>query len=154
MRARDLMEDFPLVSKHTDALTATRMLVDRGLPGLVVLDSAGLPLVVLPGSQVLRFALPEYVEDDPTLAAVFPEAEADRLCDKLAGRTVAELMPGPAYLPQHDRDRPIVDPDATALQVASVMSRQHSPIVAVVQDHTVLGVITVHRLLGALLPGR
>ncbi len=148
------MEDFPLVSKNTDALVATRLLVDRGLPGLVVLDSAGLPLVVLPGSQVLRFALPDYVEDDPTLAAVFPEAEADELCAALSGRTVAQLMPGPAYLPQHDRDRPIVDPEATAMQVASVMSRQHSPIVAVVQDNTVLGVITVHRLLGALLPRR
>ena len=154
MRARDLMEDFPLVGKQTDALAATRLLVERGLPGLVVLDSKGLPLVVLPGSQVLRFALPEYVEDDPTLAAVFPEVEADRLCEKLAGHTVAQLMPNPAYLPQHDRDRPIVDPGATALQVASVMSRQHSPIVAVVQDHVVLGVITVHRLLGALLPDR
>lgn len=154
MRARDLMQDFPLVSKNTDALEATRLLVDRGLPGLVVLDSSGLPLVVLPGSQVLRFALPDYIEDDPTLAGVFPESEADRMCHSLAGRTVAELMPGPAYLPHHDRDRPIVDPDATALQVASVMSRQHSPIVAVVHDHTVLGVITVHRLLGALLPGQ
>ena len=154
MRARDLMEDFPLVSKQTDALEATRLLVDRGLPGLVVLDSKGLPLVVLPGSQVLRFALPDYVEDDPALAGVFPEEEADRLCETLSGRTVAQLMPGPAYLPQRDRDRPIVDPDATAMQVASVMSRQHSPIVAVVQDHTVLGVITVHRLLGALLPHR
>lgn len=153
MRARDLMEDFPLVSKQTDALEATRLLVDRGLPGLVVLDSAGLPLV-LPGSQVLRFALPEYVEDDPMLAGVFPEEEADRLCESLSGRTVAQLMPGPAYLPHHDRDRPIVGPDATAMQVASVMSRQHSPIVAVVQDHSVLGVITVHRLLGALLPHR
>jgi len=147
------MEDFPLVSKQTDALEATRLLVDRGLPGLVVLDSAGLPLV-LPGSQVLRFALPEYVEDDPMLAGVFPEEEADRLCESLSGRTVAQLMPGPAYLPHHDRDRPIVGPDATAMQVASVMSRQHSPIVAVVQDHSVLGVITVHRLLGALLPHR
>src|SRR5690349_488352 len=124
------MEDFPLVSKQTDALEATRLLVERGLPGLVVLDSTGLPLVVLPGSQVLRFALPEYIEDDPTLARVFPEEEADRLCETLSGWTVAQLMPGKAYLPQHDRDRPIVDPDATAIQVASVMSRQHSPIVA------------------------
>ena len=98
--------------------------------------------------------MPDYVEDDPTLAGVFPESEADRLCESLAGRTVAQLMPGPAYLPHHDRDRPIVDPEATAMQVASVMSRQHSPIVAVVQDHAVLGVITVHRLLGALLPHR
>jgi hypothetical protein len=146
------MEDFPLVSTTTDALEATRLLVDRGLPGLVVLDEAGVPLVVLPGSQVLRFALPEYVEADPALADVFPEVEADRLCSTLAGRTVAELMPGKAYLPKRSRDRPIVGPLATAMQIASVMSRQHSPIVAVVEGGAVVGVITVHRLLGALLP--
>ena len=154
MRARDLMEDFPLVSRGTDALEATRLLVARGLPGLVVLDEAGVPLVVLPDSQVLRFALPEYVEDDPTLADVFPEAEADRLCEGLAGRTVAELMPGKAYLPKRDRDRPIVAPRATVMQIASVMSRQKSPIVAVVDAGAVLGVITVHRLLGARAPAR
>ena len=70
----------------------------------------------------------------------------------LAGRTVAELMPGKAYLPKRDRDRPIVAPRATVMQIASVMSRQKSPIVAVVDAGAVLGVITVHRLLGALLP--
>ncbi len=146
------MQDFPLVFTDTDALEATRLLVEKGLPGLVVLDDHKVPLVVLPGSQVLRFALPEYVEDDPALAAVFPEAEADRLCAKLAGRTVAQLMPGPAYLPKRRQDRPIVAPNATAMEVASVMSRQHSPMVAVLENGAVLGVITVHRLLGALLP--
>ena len=38
------------------------------------------------------------------------------------------------------------------MQIASVMSRQKSPIVAVVDAGAVLGVITVHRLLGAVLP--
>jgi len=34
-----------------------------------------------------------------------------------------------------------------------VMARQHSPVVAVVDDeNAILGVITVHRLLGASLP--
>jgi len=32
------------------------------------------------------------------------------------------------------------------------MTRQHSPVVAVVDDEQILGVITVHRLLGAALP--
>ena len=45
-------------------------------------------------------------------------------------------------------------PDATAMHIASVMTRQHSPMVAVVDGGTVLGVITVHRFLGALLPRR
>jgi CBS domain-containing protein len=61
-------------------------------------------------------------------------------------------MPDKEFLPRRDRDRPIVAPDATALEVASVMSRQKSPVVAVVDGGDVLGVITVHRLLGALLP--
>jgi len=152
MRARDLAETFPVVRPDTDALTATRLLVDQGLPGLVVTDRGGRPVVILPGSQVLRFALPDYVEEDPQLAAVFPEAEADRFCDALAGRTVAELMPGKEFLPQRDRDRPIVRPEATALEIASVMSRQKSPVVAVVDGENILGVVTVHRLLGALLP--
>ena len=46
----------------------------------------------------------------------------------------------------------MVSPDDTLIEVASVMSRQHSPVVAVVDDGEVLGVITVHRLLGAALP--
>ena len=152
MRARDLAEPFPVVHPDTDALTATRLLVDQGLPGLVVTDRDGRPLVILPGSQVLRFALPDYIEDDATLARVIPEQEADRFCEALTGHTVAELMPGKEYLPRRERDRPVVSADATVLEVASVMSRQHSPVVAVVEGDDILGVVTVHRLLGALLP--
>lgn len=155
MRARDLAEPFPVVHPDTDALSATRLLVDQGLPGLVVTDAQGKPLVILPGSQVLRFALPDYVEEDPSLAGVIPESEADRFCEALGGSTVAALMPDQEFLPRSDRDRPIVSPEATVLEVASVMTRQKSPVVAVVDggDGTrVLGVVTVHRLLGALLP--
>jgi CBS domain-containing protein len=152
MRARDLAEPFPVVHRQTDALSATRLLVEQGLPGLVVTDDGGQPLVILPASQVLRFALPDYIEEDSALAGVIPESEADRFCHALIGRTVAELLPGKSYLPERDRDRPIVPPDATALQVASVMSRQKSPVVAVVDGSDILGVVTVHRLLGALLP--
>ena len=128
------------------------MLAEQGLPGLVVLDSHGRPLVILAASQVLRFALPEYIEADPGLAGVIPEATADQLCSGLAGKSISQLMPSKEYLPKRDRDRPIVAADATAMQVASVMSQQHSPMVAVMDHGEVLGVITVHRLLGALLP--
>ncbi len=128
------------------------MLAEQGLPGLVVLDSGGRPLIILAASQVLRFAIPDYLEEDPGLARVIPESTADRFCAVLSGKTIAQLMPGKEYLPKGERDRPIVAPDATALQIASVMSHQHSPMVAVVDHDEILGVITVHRLLGALLP--
>jgi CBS domain-containing protein len=38
------------------------------------------------------------------------------------------------------------------IEIASVMTRQHSPVVAVVDDGHIVGVITVHRLLRAALP--
>lgn len=152
MKARELAEPFPTVRADTDALVATRLPAEQGLPGLVVLDAQGRPLVILAASQVLRFAIPDYIEDDPGLAAVIPEAGADQFCAPLAGRTIAQLMPAKEYLPRHERDRPIVPSDATVLQIASVMSHQHSPMVAVMDGDTVLGVITVHRLLGAVLP--
>ncbi len=151
VRARDLVEPFPVVALDDDALDATRMLADQGLPGLVVVDEGG-PLVVLPASQVLRFALPEYVEEDPALARMYSEHDADRFCQDIRGSHVRDLMPSKQFLPRRDRDRPVVAPDDTLIEVASVMSRQHSPVVAVVDDGQVLGVITVHRLLGAALP--
>lgn len=152
MRAADLAEPFPVVQLDTPALEASRLLVDQALPGLVVVDRDGLPLVILPGSQVLRFALPEYIEDDRALAAVFSEKDADALCEPLRGRTVEELMPSAQFLPRKESNRPIVSPDANLMQVAAVMAEQHSPVVAVVDGGQILGVITVHRLLGATLP--
>lgn len=140
-----------MVHLDTDALEATRLLVDRALPGLVVVDQDGLPLFILPGSQVLRFALPDYVEEDRTLASVYSESDADALCESLRGRTVQELMPSTKFLPR-GAPRPIVAPDATLIEVAAVMAEQHSPVVAVVDEGHVIGVITVHRLLGAALP--
>ena len=100
MKARDLAEPFPVVHLDDDALAATRMFADQGLPGLVVVDEGG-PLVVLPASQVLRFALPEYIEEDPALARMYSENDADRFCRELNGRRVGELMPGKQYLPKH-----------------------------------------------------
>ena len=153
MHARDLAEPFPVVRLDDDALTAIRMMAVLGLPGLVVVDDKGGPLVVLPGSQVLRFALPEFLEEDPTLARVYGEREADAFCNDISGHKVRELMPGKQYLPKRERDRPLVHANATVIEVASVMARQHSPVVAVVDDeNAILGVITVHRLLGASLP--
>ncbi len=152
MHAADLAEDFQVVRLDDDAFTATRMLTEQALPGLVVLDDDGGPLVVLPASQVLRFALPDYIEEDPSLAHLYAEKDADQFCSALAGKTVRELMPDKHYLPKNKHDRPFVKASATLIEVASMMTRQQSPVVAVVDDDdddTILGVITVHRLLGA-----
>lgn len=146
MLARDLADpDFPTVMLDSDAAEAARLIGGRGMPGLVVLDGDGLPYAVLPGSQVLRFVIPGHVQDDPALARVYDERHADLLCRKLAGTPVRTLL-------RTDRtEPPIVAARATAVEIAAVMARLRSPLVAVVDGRRLLGVVTVNRLLEWML---
>ena len=78
MHAEDIAEDFPVVSMDSNALEAARMLAEHRLPGIVVTDPSGKRFAVLPASQVVRFIIPQYVQDDPSLAGVLDESMADR----------------------------------------------------------------------------
>src|ERR1700752_3332615 len=90
MRAAELAEDFPVITVDSDALDAARLLAEHRLPGIVVTDRSGKPFAVLPASQVVRFIVPRYVQDDPSLAGVLNESAADRAAEKLGGKTVRE----------------------------------------------------------------
>jgi len=146
MRAEQMAEEFPVVSVNTDALEAVRLLADRRLPGIVVTDADGTPRSILPASQVVRCLVPGYVQDDPSLAGVLGESLADRVSEKLAGRTVATLIP-------FDRvELPSVQADDTFVEVAAVMARMRSPLVAVLDGPRMIGVITASRLLQLAVP--
>ncbi|MFF3668626.1 CBS domain-containing protein [Microtetraspora malaysiensis] len=145
MRARDLAVDFPTVTLDTPMMEAARLLADQDLPGLIVVDDGGLPRTVLPGTQVLRLAVPRYCQDDPALARVVDEAHADVFVRSLAGRTVREC------LPEDPRELPVTDPDATVLEIASLMARTRSPLVAVVGDGRLCGAVTLQALLDRVL---
>jgi CBS domain-containing protein len=136
-----MAQEFPTTSLDSDALEAARLLASRHLPGLVVTDERGRPHSVLGASQVVRFLVPTYVQDDPSLAAVVDEPLADQVADKLVGSRVRSLLPTkPTHLP-------VVEADDTLLEVAAVMASMRSPLVAVVDGETILGVITAGRLL-------
>lgn len=142
MRARDLAMPFPAVSVTAPALDAARLLARENLPGLIVVDESGAPLAVLPGTQVLRMALPSYCVEDPTLARVVDEAAADVFANGLDGRTVRD------GLQADHRELPVVRPDATVLEIASLMASTRTPLVAVVDESgTVHGAITLDALL-------
>jgi CBS domain-containing protein len=94
---------------------------------------------------VVRFLVPAYVQDDPGLARVLTESMADHAADKLSGKTIRDLLPLKA------QQIPVVDADDTIIEVAEVMSRMHSPLVTVVRDGKLLGVITASRLLAEAL---
>jgi CBS domain-containing protein len=148
VRARDLVEPFPTVALDTDALQAARTIGEHRLPGLIVCDETGAPHTVLPGSQVLRFLIPPYIQEDMALARVYDESASERLLGKLSTKTVRDLLPR-----HHDRDQlPVVDADATTLEMAALMARLHSPVVAVVDEGVLLGAVTVSRLFQHLFP--
>lgn len=141
MRARDLVAPFPCVTLDTPVYEAARLLSSQRLPGLIVLDAHGLPLSILPGTQVLRLAVPDYCQEDPALARVVDEEHADRFLRSLAGRTVREALPRQA------RELPISDPGATVLELAALMARTHSPLVAVVDEARLVGAVTLQALM-------
>jgi CBS domain-containing protein len=148
MRARDMAEDFPTVQLDDDALHAATLMAQRRLPGVVVTDGSGRPVAVLPGSQVLKFLVPRYVQEDPSLAAVFDERTADACAARLGEQTVRGLLP-----PADKRtELAAVDGDATVIECAAVMARLRSPLLVVADGDTVHGVLTASHLLEILLP--
>ena len=89
--------------------------------------------------------MPGYVQDDPSLAGVLDESMADRAAEKLGGKTVRDV------LPEHLLDVPAANADDTIIEVAALMARLRSPLIAVMKNGKLHGVITASRLLAAAL---
>jgi CBS domain-containing protein len=140
MRAAEIDEEFPVVDIDSPAMDAARMLAEHRLPGIVVLTADGQLYAVLPASQVVRFIVPRYVQDDPLLARVLAESMADAAAETLRGKTIRDL------LPRRQLVLPTVDADDTILEVATIMARLRSPLIAVMQQGALHGVITAARL--------
>ncbi len=141
MHAEQMAEEFPVVDLDANALDAARLLASHRMPGLVVTDKTGKPYSILPASQVVKFLVPSYVQDDPSLAGVLNESMADRVADKLGGKTVRDL------LPEEPQELPAVNHDDTIVEVAAMMARLRCPLTAVLHDDQLIGVITASRLL-------
>ncbi|GAB2756446.1 CBS domain-containing protein [Streptomyces bullii] len=126
------------------------MHVAHDLPGLLVVDPDGRPYAALPASDLVRMLVPGYIQEDPVLAEVIDEPHADRLCRALAGRKLLDCLPvGKPFLPT-------AAPDCTAMEIAELMARTRSPLIAVVERSSsgpdrLLGVITATHLLKQLI---
>ncbi len=145
MRAEEIAEDFPAVRIDSDALDAARTLAEHNLPGILVTDTSRKSYAVLPASEVLRFIVPRYVQEDPSLAAVLSESMGDHAAERLRGKTVRDV------LPERLLNIPAVDAHDTIIAVAAAMARLRSPLIAVTKNGNLHGVITASRLLAAAL---
>jgi CBS-domain-containing membrane protein len=151
VRARNLAQDLPAVSPDDTAWDAARLIATHRLPGIAVVDRDGHPVTVLAASQVLRYVVPGYIQEDPSLARVLDEASADRLCaaEGLAGKRVRDLLPSS----RHRVELASVDGDATVMECAAEMARRRSPLLVVVDGGGIVqGLLTASHLLKVLLP--
>jgi CBS domain-containing protein len=130
-------------SAHDAALLLSRLQTDAVI---VVADDRFIGVVT--DEDLLRALLPSYVGEADALARVLEEASAERLWERLEGRTVRDLMT------RSRKEDPVVDGDASLVEVASVMIRAEAPIVAVIQDGKLVGGITIDHLLTHLLSRR
>ncbi|SHK97931.1 CBS domain-containing protein [Pseudonocardia thermophila] len=148
MRARELAEPVPTVSSTDAVADAVQVMARDHLPGLIVVDEQGKPLTVLPGTQVLMLTVPRVHREDAALARAIDEEHADAFWNELGDLTVGDCLPRSLGKPAVIRD------DSTLLEVAALMARVRSPLVAVVDPAgRLLGAITLDRLMTQLAAG-
>ncbi|MFB4305897.1 CBS domain-containing protein [Actinomadura sp. GTD37] len=145
MQARDIAIKVPTVTRDDSIAHAIQVMALGRLPGLIVVDEAQRPRLVLPGTQVLRLAVPVAYQEDPALTRAVDEAHADVFWHEIRDRKVGDC------LGTHTPRPVIVKSSATLLELATLMARQRSPLVAVVDDAGLLtGAVILDRLLSAL----
>ncbi|GAB3439823.1 CBS domain-containing protein [Actinophytocola sediminis] len=145
MQASDIAAHVPTVTMSDPVTKAVRVMAVSRLPGLIVVDEFSRPKMVLPGTQVLRLAVPQAYQNDPALVRAIDEDHADRFWVELGDRTVADCVPVAVSKPV------TVRAEATLLEVAALMARQHSPLIAVVHPNgALIGAITLERLITSL----
>ncbi|MFA1551114.1 CBS domain-containing protein [Actinomadura chokoriensis] len=145
MKARDIAIKVPTVTRDDSIAHAIQVMALGRLPGLIVVDDVQRPRLVLPGTQVLRLAVPVAYQEDPALTRTVDEAHADVFWHEIRDMKVGDC------LGTHTPRPVIVKSSATLLELATLMARQRSPLVAVVDDAGLLtGAVILDRLLSAL----
>jgi CBS domain-containing protein len=145
MRARELAAKVPTVSPADPVARAVRVMAGAHLPGLIVVDDDGHPHTVLPGTQVLLLTVPRAHREGQALARTIDEPHADAFWHELGNLSVGDCLPRSLARPA------IVHEDATLLEIAALMGRVRSPLVAVVDDaDRLVGGITLDRVLNRL----
>lgn len=145
MQARDIAVHVPTLSLRDSVARAVQVMALGRLPGLLIVDDHGTPMMVLPGSQVLQLAIPRAYQSDPAIARTIDEAGGQSFWTEMGDLTIADSLP----------DKPFklasVTGDANLLEVAALMGRQRTPLVAVIEpDGTLTGAITLDALLTSL----
>ncbi len=145
MQAHEIALTAPTVRMDDAVSKAVQLMVVYRLPGLIVVDESDRPVAVLPGTQVLRLMIPKSYQDYPALVRAVDEVHADLFWHGPGNLTVRDCLPSPVAAPT------TVAPEATLLEIATVMASKRSPLIALVDgDGRLTGAVTLERLLTCL----
>jgi CBS domain-containing protein len=142
--ARDLMTpDVVTVPPETPVMAMARLLADRGISAVPVVDGQGKVLGIVTEADLIRRLAGE--EDRPSswFGALFsdPASQAERFA-RTHGVTAADLMTEKVVA---------VAPDTTAAHIAHLMEEQHIRRVVVVEADKLKGIVSRADLLRALV---
>jgi CBS domain-containing protein len=142
MRARDLVRPYPMLSAGAPAAGAVQRAAATSVRSFLVVDPSGALIGVLSNTDILRAMLPSYLEDSPSIAGVIPGDQEDLLWKHGSRKRVGQVaIPDAA-----------VAPDATLLEVMSVMVSTRASLVGVVAEGRLLGGISLDQVLDSLSP--
>jgi CBS domain-containing protein len=148
MRAADLAQPLPLVVRDRSVADAGRVIADHGRIGVVVCDRSGTPIGMITALDVFRLALPDYLVDDPSLAATLDEHSIADLIERLRRKTVGEVIEdGSVRL----RPVPTVDAEANVLEVAAVLVSAGTTVAVVAGDPDRPRFVTLPTVLDAIV---
>jgi hypothetical protein len=145
MRAEQMAEGVASIGLGDDLLTAAEAITGGESAGVVVVDPAGRPCGLLPACEVVAATVPVFVRLSPCLAGCYDEQSADVALRRMLRRPIREVL--------GERQYPVLDGDATALELATAMAQTRSPLVVVGLGERGWGVVTAPRLLVCLQQG-
>ena len=132
MRAREFAKPVISVLPASTVGEAVRTMGQRG--AILVVDENRQLVGLISDEVLLRWLLPTYVQTDEQLAGVLDERTADLLFDRVKHRPVVELLHEAHHVPR-------VAGDDSLIEVAALMLRTTSPLVAVVDENQLAGEI-------------
>ena len=147
LSARDLMTtEMVTVPPETPVLAMARLLSERGISAVPVLDQVGRLLGIVTEADLIRRLAGEAEEPASWLANLFHSAESDALrFARTHGATAADLMTS---------DLVTTGPATPAAEVAQMMEKKKVRRVLVTQDGRLLGIVSRADLLRALVAPR
>jgi CBS domain-containing protein len=146
--ARDVMVPPIVVSAETRVKELAHVLLNEHLDGVCVVDEAEELLGVVTSMDLIyqekRLHLPTFFVLFDSVVPLEDPRKTEHELQKIAGRTVREVMTSPA----------VTVTESTPLdKVASLMVEQHISVVPVVSERRVVGVVTKPGMLEAAFGG-